>query len=50
MMTSLVLPFIMKSVFQGCQSGVRSLYATADLLAEVSQFMSNSCNHLNMKS
>lgn len=29
---------ILKSVFQGCQSGVRSLYATADLLAEVSVF------------
>jgi len=27
--------FCMKSVFQGCQSGVRSLYATADLIAEV---------------
>jgi len=27
--------FCMKFVFQGCQSGVRSLYATADLLAEV---------------
>ena len=24
------------SVFQGCQSGVRSLYATADLLSDVS--------------